>query len=575
MDNRQISDIFLDIAKLLEMQGEDPFRIRAYYRAARTVERLHESLHTIARRQALQDIPDIGKTLAREITELLESGRLRYHDHLKSTVPEALLPVLRLPSLNVKQVRILWRTFDVTSMRHLAQVYKEGRLPFDESTLTRLGHDLTNWERDRQRMLLGMALPRAELLIQNLQQWPLVERISLAGSLRRGVDRVGDINLVMASSDPQRLIQVCTRQSEVRQVLTATSESATVITSEGLRVAFVAVPLASFETALLHYTGSAAHIAALRHLAQQRGLHLTEYALTQRRDANALPLSGEADIYHHLGLAEIPPELREHTGELDAAATGTLPRLVALEDIRGDLHIHSNWGNGAHGLQDIARAAQRLGYQYAAICDYTYAAETGQGLTPDELLKQTVAIRQLNAELPPSFRLLAGAEVEISPAGDLAFDEAVLHELDIVIAAMHTGTKAPRHQITRRLCKAMEHPLVNILAHPAGRMLGRQEVPNIDMEAILEAAVDTHTCLEINSHVLRLDLQDRYIRQAKDLGLMLALGSDAHSVQEMHTMRLGVHTARRGWLEAHQLLNALPYHELQRRLQERDATHAR
>jgi DNA polymerase (family 10) len=247
---------------------------------------------------------------------------------------------------------------------------------------------------------------------------------------------------------------------------------------------------------------------------------------------------------------------------------------VALEDILGDLHVHSNWGSGAHGLEDIAQAAQRMGYQYVAICDYTYAAETGQGLTPDELSKQIATIRRLNASLPPSFRLLAGAEVEISPDGELAFDEAVLHELDIVVAAMHTGYKAPRNQITRRLCKAMQHPLVNVLAHPTGRMLGRLDGPSIDMEALLETAVDTHTCLEINSHVLRLDLPDRYVRQAKALGLMLSLGSDAHSVQEMRTMRLGVQTAQRGWLESRQLLNALPYQELRRRLQEQDAMHA-
>ena len=574
MDKQQVSEIFRDIAKLLEMQGEDPYRIRAYYRAARTVEHLRESLSTIAQRRALQDIPDIGKTLAREITELIESGRLRYHEHLKSTVPEGLLPLLRLSSLKVEQVRVLWRTFDITSMRHLNQAYKEGRLPFDESTLMALGRDLASWERNQQRMLLGMALPRAELLVQNLQRLPLVEHISIAGSLRRGVDRVGDINLVMASSDPARLIQICTRQPEVRQVLQTTSESATIVTSEGLRVAFVAVPLTSFAPALLFYTGSAAHITALRRLAQQRGLQLTTHALLRHHDASTLPVSSEEDIYHELGLAYNSPELREPPGELEAAATRTLPRLVGLEDILGDLHVHSNWGNGAHGLEDIAQAAQRMGYQYVAICDYTYAAETGQGLTPDELSKQIAAIRQLNASLPPSFRLLAGAEVEISPDGELAFDEAVLHELDIVVAAMHTGYKAPRSQIMRRLCKAMQHPLVNVLAHPAGRMLGRQEGPSIDMEALLETAVDTHTCLEINSHVLRLDLPDRYVRQAKDLGLMLALGSDAHSVQEMRTMRLGVQTARRGWLESRQLLNALPYQELRRRLQEQDAMHA-
>jgi DNA polymerase (family X) len=331
---------------------------------------------------------------------------------------------------------------------------------------------------------------------------------------------------------------------------------------------------AQFDLALLHYTGSKAHITALSRLAQQRGLHLTATRLTRFRDHAEVPVDSEAAIYSQLGLPWMAPELREDTGEIEAAMTGALPAIVAAEEVLGDLHVHSNWGNGAHSLKDIATAAQRLGYQYAAICDYTYSPATGQGLTPEELRQQIAAIRHLNASLPPTFQLLASAEVEVTANGEIDFDEAVLQELDIVVAAIHTGFKAPQNQITRRLCKAMEHPLVHILAHPGGRMLGRQESPAIDMDTILETAVETNTCLEINSHVLRLDLQDRYVRQAKHLGLLLALGSDAHSVQEMRTMRLGVMTARRGWLEPRQLLNTMSYRDLYRYFHQRDAMHA-
>jgi DNA polymerase (family 10) len=573
MNNQQISHIFGEIASLLALQGDDPFRIRAYRRAARTLEQLRESLSSIAQRHALEDIPDIGKTLAREIVELLETGCLRYHEHLKATVPEGLLPLLHLPSLSTEQIRVLWRKHEMTSMQHLVQKYQEKQLPLDASTLAALGKDIEAWQRRQNRMLLGVALPRAELLVHNLARLPLVERISIAGSLRRGVDMVGDINIVMASPDPSSLMRLCTQQPEVREVVTATATSTVVVTSEGLRVALVAVLPQEFAPALLHYTGSADHIAALQRFAQQRRWSLTPDGLRWLADQSRPPVVAEEDIYRFLGLPYIAPELRENSGEIEAAVAGSLPILVRDGDILGDLHVHSAWGSGAHGLEEIAQAAQRMGYQYVAICDYAYSSATGRGLSTAELTAQIAAIKQLNAELPVSFRLLTGVEVEISANGDLEIDEELLPQLDIVIAAIHTGFKAPRNQLTRRLCKAMEHPLVHVLAHPAGRMLGKRELPSINMEAVHEAAVETHTYLEINSHILRLDLQDTLVRHAKDLGVLLSLGSDAHSVQEMRSMRFGVHTARRGWVEPQQLLNTLSHRELHTRLNKRKALH--
>jgi DNA polymerase (family 10) len=336
----------------------------------------------------------------------------------------------------------------------------------------------------------------------------------------------------------------------------------------------VAVLPSQFASALLYYTGSTAHLAALRRIAQQRGLRLTEYGLLRLEGGTPIPVAEEHDVYQQLGLPYIAPELREDRGEIDVAEAGRLlPVLVTMEDIRGDLHVHSDWGNGTHSLEDIAQAAQRLGYQYAAICDYTFSTETGRGLSPAMLVKQIAAIRQLNARLPETFRLLAGAEVEIAPDGDLSIDEGILPELDLLIAAAHTGLKEPRNKLTRRLCRAMEHPLVNILAHPTGRMLGRPETPNIDFATLLDTALDTQTCLEINSHVLRLDLPDHYVQRAKDLGMVFSLGSDAHSIQEMRTMRLGVLTARRGWVGPRQLLNTLPAQVLLQRLKGQDVTH--
>jgi DNA polymerase (family 10) len=565
-DNQQCSAIFRDIASVLELQGDDPYRIRAYRRAAQMLLSLSEPLRAIARREALEALPGIGKTLSKEIQELLETGRLRYYEYLVTTVPEGIVALLRLHSLSTEHVRALWRSHDITSMKQLAQAFQAERLPFDAALLEVLGKEIAAWEREQQRMLLGVALPRADILLERLASLPLVEQASLAGSLRRGAAMVGDINIVLASPDPPRLIHLCNQQPEIRQVLTTGPTSTLVVTSEGLRVSLIAVLPQQFVSALHYYTGSTAHIAALRHLAQRRGLDLTPYGVRQYEPGQYLHVVSEEDLYACLGLPWIAPEIREDSGEIESAEAGRLPALVTLGDIRGDLHVQSDWGNGAHSLEAIAQMGQRLGYQYVAVCDYATPAAADRGLTPARLTEQIAAIQRLNATLPPTFRLLTGIELEISAEGEVDFDTALLQELDVVIAAAHTGLKEPRHKLTRRLCKAMEHPCVDILAHPTGRMLGRAMLPSIALEAVLETAVETGTYLELNSHILRLDLPDTYVRQARDLGITLALGSEAQHVQDMRTMRLGVLTARRGWLAPDQLLNTLPYHGLLRRL---------
>lgn len=572
MDNQQFRFIFRDIANLLELQEDDPFRVRAYRRAAQTIDHLGESLRLIAQRNALEELPGIGKTLAREIRELLEVGHLRYHEHLKSTVPEGILALLRLPSLTPEHVRRLWREHNITSVTQLTQAMHEQRLPVDASTLERLHHDLKTWQRQRQRTLLGIALPRAETLLANLSRLPLVDRLSLAGSLRRGVDRVGDLNIVMASSDPPQLIHHCNQQPEVHEIIETGPTSTRLVISEGLRLSLVAALPSQFASVLHHYTGSTAYLTALQRLALQRGWRLTAYGLTSLQGGNPIPIATEQDLYQHLGLPYIAPELRENRGELEAAQTDSLPQLVSMEQVRGDLHVRSDWDTGAHSLEDIAQAAQRMGYQYVAICDYVCGAAGHHGISAAKLVEQLTAIRRLNSTFSGAFRLLAGAEVEISPEGFLELDEDILQELDIVIAAVHTGLKDPRHKLTRRLCQAMEHPLVHILAHPTGRILGREETPSIDIEALIEAAVDTHTCLEINSHMLRLDLPDHDVQQARDLGVTFSLGSYARTIRDMRAMHLGVLTARRGWVEPRQLLNTLAYPQLLQRLKDQDVT---
>ncbi len=545
MDQQHVSAIFDEIANLLELRRDDPFRIRAYRRAAQALLSVDESLQAVAQRGALEDIPGVGKTLASEIDELLDTGRLRYHDHLKSAVPEGLPALLRLPSLTIRQVRTLWQQHRITSLKQLAQAYRTDRTPLDAATLAALGRDLAAWERHENRMLLGIARPRAETLAQNLAKLPSVQRIEIAGSIRRGMALVGDINIVMGSEDPEGLIRYCRGQPEVTQILDSEATSTVMLISEGLRVSLVAVPPARFAGALLLGTGSGAHADALQQRAELHGWRLTEHAVAE----------GEATLYELLGLSFVAPELREARGEIEAAEADNLPRLVSQQDVLGDFRVGSHWGDGANGLDQIAHAARKMGYQYVAVCDAAYSAATGRGLSPEELEQQIASIELMNAALPDDFRLLAGVEVDISPDGDPQAPAELLRTCDVVVAAARTGLNEPRGQLTRRLCRAMENPLVHVLAPPTGRQTGDPEMPPIDMETILETAAVTQTCLEISSHPLRPGLPDVHVRHARDRGVMLTLGSGAQRIRDMQSMALGVTTARRGWAEPRHLLN--------------------
>ncbi len=551
MNQQPVSAIFDEIANLMELRRDDPFRIRAYRRAAQALMSIHESMEVMAKRGALEDIPGIGKILASEINELIDTGRLRYHDHLKSTVPEGLPDLLRLPSLTIQQARTLWQQHRITSLKQLAQAYRADRTPLDAATLAALGRDLAAWERHENRMLLGIARRRAEALAQNLANLSTIQQIEIAGSIRRGMTLVGDINIVMGSEDPEKLIRYCRRQPEVTRILDSGPASTVMLISEGLRVSLVAVSPAQFAAALLLSTGSGAHTAALQQRAQRHGWRLDERAA-----------AAEADLYELLGLPFIAPELREGRGEIKAAEANELPRLVSQQDVLGDLRVGSHWGGGANGLDQIAQAARKIDYQYVAICDAAYSAATGRGLNPGELEQQIASIELMNATLPDDFRLLAGVEVDISPDGDLQAPAALLQTCDMVVAAARTGLKEPRRQLTRRLCRAMENPLVHVLAPPPGRQASDRGMPSIDMEAILETAVATDTCLEINSHPLRPGPLEVHIRQARDRGVMLTLGSGAQRIREMPSMALGVTTARRGWAEPRHLLNTRPLQEV-------------
>ena len=545
MDQHHVSAIFDDIANLLELRRDDPFRIRAYRRGAQALLSLEESLQAVARRDGLEDIPGIGKTLAGEIRELLDGGQLRYHDHLKSAVPEGLPALLRVPSLTARQVRALWQQHHVTSLNQLAQLHHAGRTPLDldAATLDALGGDLAAWERDRNRVALGVARPRAETLAHNLARLPAVQRFAFGGDIRRGAPLVRDIHIIMGSEDPEGLMGYCRGQPEVSRIINSGPTGATMLISEGLVVSLTAVRPEQFAGALLMGTGSVAHLAALRQRADHHGWHL---------DWNTVA-DEEIDLYARLELPFIAPELREGRGEVEAADAGNLPHLVSQQDLLGDFRVGSHWGDGASSLGQIAEAARRMGYQYVAVCDAAYSAATGRGLSSGELERQIASIELTNAALPDDFRLLAGVEVDLSADGAVQGPEELLRACDIVLAAARTGLTEPRRQLTARLCKALENPLVHVLALPPARQPSEPKMPDIDMEAILDTAAATHTCLEVSG------LTDLHVRCAVERGVMLALGSGAQRLRGLPSVALGVTTARRGWAEPRHLLNTRPF----------------
>lgn len=548
MDQHHASAIFDDIANLLELRRDDPFRIRAYRHAAQALMSLRESLQAVARRDGLEDIPGIGKTLAGEIRELLDSGRLRYHDHLRDNVPEGLPALLRLPSLTAPQVRTLWQQHRVTSLSQLAQLYRAGRAPLDAATLAVLGSDLAAWERDQNRVPLGIARPRAEALADKLAGLPAVQRIAISGDVRRGAPLVGGIDIVMGSEEPEGVMGYCRDQPEVTSILEDGPTAATMRISEGLIVSLSAVRPPQFAAALLLRTGSGAHVTALQQRASQHGWHLGEDTTAEQ----------EADLYTLLGLPFIAPDLREGRGEIEAAAAGSLPCLVSQEDVLGDFRVGSHWGDGANSLDEIAETARRLGYHYVAVCDAFYSPATGRGLNADDLEQQIASVELVNAALPDDFRLLAGTEVDLSPDGDPQGPTELLRACDLVVAAARSGLKEPRRQLTRRLCRAMANPFVHVLALPPAPRPGEPRMPPVDMEAILETAAATRTCLEINGQPLRAGLSDAQVRAATERGVMLTLASGAQRLRDLPSIALGVTAARRGWAEPRHLLNTRP-----------------
>ncbi|GAB4370194.1 MAG: DNA polymerase/3'-5' exonuclease PolX [Acidobacteriota bacterium] len=557
MDNAGYARIFDEIADLLEIRGENPFRVRAYRNAARTVEGLAEPLDELAAQgeQALVALPGIGHDLALKILEIARTGRLAFLDRLHDEVPATLAELLRVPGLGPKRVRLLWKKLGVTTLDDLEEALAADRLAglegFGPTLIDKVRRGLAERREHARRVRLDVADRVAASLVDRLGRGRRGIEIVVAGSLRRRRDTVGDLD-VLATGSTRGLITRFTELDDVSEVLAAGQTRASVVLASGLQVDLRVVPRASFGSALQYFTGSKEHSIVLRRRAQERELKLNEYGVF--RGARRVAGRTEEEVYAALDLPWIPPELRENRGEIEAAAAGDLPELVTLDDIRGDLQMHTDWSDGEASIEQMARAARDLGHEYIAITDHGPTVRVTGGLDARRLARQAKEIDAVNERLD-GIRVLKGVETDILEDGSLDLPDAALSRLDYVLATVHTRMTMSRREMTRRIARALRHPLVTALGHPTGRLIGRRAPYEVDFDEIVRVAAGEGKLLEIDGHPERLDLDDVHARKAAEAGVPIVISTDAHRPADLELIRYGVDQARRAWLSAAQVAN--------------------
>ena len=566
--NATIATIFEQIADLLDIQGANPFRVRAYRNAARTVGELGTDVKTLMERGLpLTDLPGVGDDLANKIREILATGRCQFLEQLEKDVPPGITQLMRLPGLGPKRVKTLWRDLDIRTLDQLLAAAQSGRiraLPgFGAKSERKLIDAVQRQLAHTPRMKLAEAAQHAEPLAAWLRGAPGAPLVQIAGSYRRMRETVGDLDIVVAADASGPVMDRLAHYEDLAQVLAGGPTRCTLILKAGLQVDVRVVPKESCGAALQYFTGSKAHNIAIRRMAQGKGLKINEYGVF--RGPRRLAGETEESVYRALGLPWIAPELREDHGEIEAASRAELPELIEVADLRGDLHAHTEASDGHHGLEEMARAARALGLEYLAITEHSKRLTVAHGLDAARLAKQTDEIDRLNLGFE-RFALLKGIEVDILEDGTLDMPDSALARLDVVIAAVHSRFELPRAKQTARILKALDNPHVRILAHPTGRLIAAREAYDVDMQQIVRKAAARGIALEVNAHPERLDLIDAHCRMARDEGVLLAIDSDAHSAFELDLLRFGVGQARRGWVEKKDVLNARPLKALRKLL---------
>ncbi len=569
MENLEVASALDRLADLLEIQGANPFRIRAYRNAIRTVQGLTRSLAAMVDDgEDLTELPGIGKEMASHIRELLDTGRLGILEEVAQEVPPSLAELMRLEGIGPKRARRLWGELGVTSVEELETALGEGRVEelegFGPKSVERMDRAIRDRRKHLGRFLLSEADELVRPLVRYLLESPGVERLEVAGSYRRRKETVGDVDiLVLCEDDPEGVMSRFAGYPGAERVEVAGGTRGRILLTSGLPVDVRIVPEESFGAALHYFTGSKEHNVAVRTLGMKKGLRINEYGVFREEEGEGERIGGalEEDVFAAVGIPWISPLLREDRGELEAAGEDLLPRLVSLGDIRGDLQMHSSWSDGKNSIREMAEACRELGYEYLALTDHSQAVTVARGLRPEQVRAQWEELEQVRREVW-GIHLFRSLEIDILKDGSLDMPDDILGELDLVLVSVHSFMDMDRASMTRRVIRAMEHPEVDILAHPTGRILNRRSPFELDVEEVLKAAASLDVAVELNAHPKRLDLHDLHLRRAKELGVKVAINTDAHSIRELELMRYGVDQACRGWIEPGDVLNAMPLAEL-------------
>jgi DNA polymerase (family 10) len=578
MDKDQVAEVLVNIATLLELKGENPFKSRAYQNAARTIEALSEPLDKLVAEARLAELKGIGEALQQKITELVTTGRLQYYEDLKAATPPGLVAMLDIPGLGPKKIKVLHDELGIETVEQLEQACKDGKIAglkgFGEKSQTNILEGINRRRIYSSRHLLSDALEREEPLLEALRSHPDVVRCSAAGSLRRHREIIGDIDLLASSKHPAEVIEFFTSQPGIVKVLAKGETKASVLLEDGIQSDLRVVSDSEYASALMYFTGSKEHNIVMRQRAIDRGLRLNEYGLFRSNEETRDPkllikCRTEEDIFEKLGLHFIPPEMREDMGEIALAEKGPLPRLVEWTDLKGSLHNHSTWSDGHQSPEEIAKAMRELGLAYWGITDHSKSSFQANGLDPARVRQQLKEIAAINAGLAKEgtdFRLLTGAEVDILKDGQLDFPDDLLAELDVVIASIHTSFTQSEAETTKRLIGAAENPFVHMLGHLTGRLLLEREPYKVDHRAVIDACAETGTWIELNAHPMRFDMDWRWWPYAKSKGVKCVINCDGHRFEHAGFLRLGAGIARKGWLTREDVVNTLPLKALLKEL---------
>lgn len=560
LTNREIADYFETIAHLLEIKGENIHRVLAYRNGADSIRDLPRSLEAIYADGELETVPNIGKTLAEKIEELLTTGKLEFYERITAEVPVTLVDVLRVDGVGPKKAKKFWQELNITTLVQLQEAATQGELQklsgMGAKSEQRIIDGIASLATRSDRVSIGLALPLAMDLLGDLLKLPQALHGDVAGSIRRFRPTIGDVDLLVAGTDAAPIMDAFVKHISVERILAHGPTKSSVEIVQGLQVDLRVLPPERYGTALSYFTGSLQHNIRLREMALTQGLTLNEHAFTKTDGSGEEILCAtEEEVYKVLGLPWIPPELREDSGEIKAAQTNSLPNLITMQDIQSDLHMHTVWSDGTLSIREMADHARQLGLKLIVITDHSHSLGIANGLTPERLLAQQAEVRKVDAEMGPDFRVLHGTEMDIKADGTMDFDDDILAQLDIVIASVHVAQRQPKEQVTERVLNAIRNPHVDIIGHPRSQLIPNREPSALDMDAVFEAAQQYDTALEINANPSRLDLDAVHARRAQEMGIKLVINTDAHSDSHLHLMPYGVSTARRGWIEPQNVLN--------------------